>query len=392
MKRCFYEILGLQRSASTEEIRKAYKREALKYHPDRNPDDDAAEAKFKEVNGAYQVLSDEQKRTVYDQFGHSGLEGGAMGDGDVGDMFSQMQDLFSEMFSGGFGFGGAGRQRGRQRKGQDIQVQQRLTLVEAAFGCKREVTIHAPAPCADCDGTGAKSGTKPEPCAQCRGQGQVSSARGFVMFTSPCPKCRGQGMVIKTPCKTCNGDAYVQRSRSVVVAFPAGIDSNQRLRVPGQGMAAPNVPSGDLYVDVDVEENPRFERDGADLVTKVPVAFTEAALGATVKMPALSPEGLVYTDLEIPPGTHAGAVLTLKNQGIPRLDGRGRGALVAVIEVEVPHTLTATARTLLEQLDAELRPHAEARRDIGVVAPQAPQGGDAEAAPGGKATGRAAGS
>lgn len=389
MKRCFYEVLGVGREASCEEVRKAYKREALKHHPDRNPDNPEAEASFKQVNEAYQVLSDEQKRAVYDQFGHEGLEGAAGGfDGGMGDMFSHMQDLFSEMFSGGgFGFGGGGGKR-RARQGDNLRVQQRLTLQEAAFGCKREVNVHAPATCGDCQGSGCKPGSKPETCAHCRGQGHVSSARGFVMFTSPCPKCRGQGAVIKTPCKTCDGHGMVEKPRKVVVAFPAGIDSGQRLRVPGQGMAGPGgAPPGDLYVEIEVEEDPRFERDGADLATRVKVSFTQAALGGTVNVPGLSPEGPCTIPVEIPPGTQPNTVITQRGQGVPRLDGRGRGSLAVVVEVQVPIALTARARELLAELDGELTPRDEAAAEEPQASGERVKGGDVGAPDVGVGTG-----
>lgn len=358
-KRDYYEVLGVERAASADEIRKAYKREALKHHPDRNPGDSAAEAKFKEVNEAYQVLSDDEKRRAYDQFGHAAFEAGGGGFDGVGDVFAHMQDLFAEMFSGGFGFGGGGGRR-QQRRGGDLRVQARLTLREAAFGVKREVTVHAPARCDDCSGTGAKPGTKPEACAHCRGSGHVSNARGFVMFTTPCPKCQGQGAVIKHPCKTCEGRGLVERSRKVVVGFPAGIDSGQKLRVPGQGLPGPpNTPAGDLYVEIEVEEDPRFERDGADLVTRVHVSFVEAALGAEIQAPALgspdSEEESPTVPLQIPPGTQAGSVIQLKGAGVPRLDGRGRGSLVCIVQVDVPTALTDRAKKLLAELEDELK-------------------------------------
>lgn len=360
-KRDYYEVLGIERSAGADEIRKAYKREALKHHPDRNPGDATAEAKFKAVNEAYQVLSDDEKRRIYDQFGHAGLEGGQGGFEGVGDVFSHMQDLFAEMFSGGgFGFAGGGGRR-QPRRGADLRLQARLTLREAAFGVKRDVTVHAPVRCDDCQGSGAKPGTKPETCGNCRGSGHVSNARGFVMFTTPCPKCQGQGVVIKHLCKSCDGRGAVEKARTVVVAFPAGIDAGQRLRVPGQGMPGPmGAPSGDLYVEVDVEEDPRFERDGADLVTRVHVTFADAALGAEVKVPSLAapddddPEHAAVP-LRVPPGTQPGAVLTIKGQGVPRLDGRGRGSLVVVVQVDVPTKLSSRAKELLKELDVELR-------------------------------------
>ncbi len=352
-KRDYYEVLGCAREATGDELRKAYKREALKYHPDRNQGDPSAEGKFREASEAYQILSDEQKRHVYDQFGHAGLEGGGGGfDGGIGDVFAHMQDLFSEMFSGGIGFGGV---RGQQRRGGDLRVQIRLTLQQAAFGCKREVNVRAPTQCTDCGGSGARAGTKPETCTQCRGAGQVSNARGFVMFTSTCPRCAGHGVVIKHQCTSCAGHGVVERARKVTVTFPAGIDAGQRLRVPGQGMPGPaNSQAGDLYVEIEVEEDPRFERDGADLVTRVHVSVTDAALGADIQVPGLDDAQPAH-ELTIPGGTQSGAVFTLKGVGVPRLDGRGRGSLVVVIQVDVPTVLTERARELLEALDDELR-------------------------------------
>ncbi len=356
----YYEVLGVAREASNDDIRRAYKREALKHHPDRNQGNPQAEVQFKTVNEAYQVLQDEQKRQIYDRFGHAGLEGGGPGfDGGVGDVFAHMQDLFTEMFSGGggggggFGFGGGNQ---RQRRGADLRIQQRLTLREASFGCKKEVAVHAPARCGDCGGTGASAGTRPETCPQCRGAGHVSNARGFVMFTTPCPRCQGQGQVIKVACKGCQGHGVVQKSRKVSVTFPAGIDAGQRLRVQGQGMPAPQqgMEAGDLYVELDVEENPRFERDGVDLVTRVSVTFSDAALGAEIEVASLEDDDKMVK-VSLPPGTQPGSVVTVKGQGVPRLDGRGRGSLAVVVQVEVPTVLTERARTLLEELDREIR-------------------------------------
>jgi molecular chaperone DnaJ len=354
-KRCYYEILGVSREASNDDLRKAYRREALKHHPDRNQGDSAAEAKFKEVNEAYQVLSDDDKRRIYDQFGFAGLQGasGPGGFDGIGDVFAHMQDLFAEMFSGTMGFGGGPR----QRRGSDLRIGQRLTIREAAFGCKREVAVRAPTVCGDCAGSGAKPGTKPETCPQCRGAGQVSNARGFVMFTSTCPRCRGAGKVVRQACESCGGQGAVERARKVMVTFPAGIDSGQRLRVPGQGMPGPGgAPAGDLYVEIEVEDDERFERDGVDLVTRVHLAFTDAALGAELMVPALEPEETQTSlQLTVPPGTQSGAVFTLKGHGVPRLDGRGRGSLVVVVQVDVPTALTARAKKLLAELDAELK-------------------------------------
>jgi molecular chaperone DnaJ len=384
-KRCYYEVLGCTREAAGDELRKAYKKEAMRSHPDRNPGDSKAECAFKEVNEAYQILSDEQKRHIYDQFGHAGLDGSGGGGGGVGDVFAHMQDLFTEMFSGG-GFGGfaGGGARG-QRRGGDLRVQQRLPLRAAAFGCKREVVVHAPARCSDCTGTGAAPGTKPEQCPACRGSGQISNARGFVMFTAPCQRCQGRGQVIKSVCKACKGEGLVARARKVMVSFPAGIDAGQRLRVQGQGMPGPSgAPAGDLYVEIDVEDDPRFERDGVDIVTRVHVSFADAALGAEVQVPVLEPpenEGGAEAGQEqqeqedaagepsdatqplmLPSGTQSGSVMTVKGQGIPRLDGRGRGSLVVVVQVDVPTALSSRARELLGELDTELRGEAASHK------------------------------
>src|ERR1700733_204357 len=301
-KREYYEVLCV----SSEDLRRAYKREAMKHHPDRNPGDASSEAKFKEVNEAYQVLSDEQKRRIYDQFGHAGLDGSMGGGEGIGDVFSHMQDLFAEMFSGGIGFGG----NARPRRGSDMRVQTRLSLREAAFGCKREGPLRFPAACTDCGGSGAKAGSKPESCPQCRGSGQVSNARGFVMFTSTCPRCRGAGRVVKQPCPARAGHGAVERARKVTVTFPAGIDSGQRLRVPGQGMPGPsNSPAGDLYVEIDVEDDARFERDGADLVTRVNIALTDAVLGAEIRVPSLEADDEEATlPVVVPPGTQSSAM------------------------------------------------------------------------------------
>ncbi|CAN5221955.1 molecular chaperone DnaJ [soil metagenome] len=352
-KRCYYEVLGVVRESSGDDVRKAYKREALKHHPDRNPGDSTSESKFREVNEAYQVLSDEQKREIYDRFGHAGLDGTGGGAG-FGDMFSHMQDIFSEMFSGGgFGFGGR-----TQRRGGDLQMQQRLTLREACFGCKREVAIQIPARCDDCEGSGSAKGTKPETCSGCRGTGQVSNARGFVMFTAPCARCGGRGTFIKSRCKTCSGEGVVAKPKTVTVSFPAGIDGGQRLRVPGQGLPGPN-GAGDLYVEIDVEEDPRFERDGVDLVTRVQLSLVDASLGKDVSVPTVDPpangkEGVVAVTITVPPGTQPNHVFTVKGRGVPRLDGRGRGSLLVVVQVAVPTELSARAKELLRELGQEL--------------------------------------
>ena len=353
-KRDYYEVLGVARETSAEDIRKAYREAALKNHPDRNPGDAEAERRFKEATEAYQVLSDDDKRARYDRFGHAGLEGMPEASGDI---FSHFQDIFSEFFGGGFG---GGRRRGGPARGQDLRVQQRLTLKEAMIGCKREVALRTPAACEECAGTGAKPGTKRKPCTTCGGQGQVSTSRGFVMFTQTCPECQGEGSVVKSPCAACKGAGMVEKPRKVMVTFPAGVDSGQRLRVPGQGMPGhQGGPNGDLYADIEVAPDERFERDGANLIARINLSFAEATLGSSsqVELPDET-----HVTVEVPAGTQPGEVITLKNKGLPRLDGRGRGALQAVVQVEVPRALSARAKDLLRELDGELaRPREKAR-------------------------------
>jgi molecular chaperone DnaJ len=271
----------------------------------------------------------------------------------MGDIFSQFQDLFSEFFAGG-----ANPQRGRRqqgpRRGADLRIQERLTLKEAVVGCKKEVIVRAPAACEPCGGTGAAPGSQRQTCGTCRGTGQVSSARGFVMFTSTCPNCQGGGTILRDPCPKCRGAGQVERTRKVLVTFPGGIDSNQRLRVPGQGLPGPmGGEPGDLYVDIELEPDERFERDGIDLATRASVTFVEASLGTTVTLPLLDDTELA---VEIPPGTQPGDVITFKGKGAPRIDGRGRGALHIQIQVEVPRALSPRAKALLAELDEELKP------------------------------------
>jgi molecular chaperone DnaJ len=348
-KRDYYEVLGVAKDAPADDIRKAYRQAALKNHPDRNPGDAGAEARFKEATEAYGVLSDDDKRGRYDRFGHAGLEGMAV-EGAGGDIFSHFQDIFSEFFGGGFA--GGQRRRGGPARGQDIRVQQRLTLKDAMLGCKREVVLRTPSACEECAGSGAKPGTKRKQCGTCGGVGQVSTSRGFVMFTQTCPECAGEGTVVKTPCTVCKGAGAVEKTRKVNVTFPPGVDTGQRLRVPGQGMPGQQGgPSGDLYVDIEIASDERFERDGADLITRASVSFAEATMGGSTELP-LPDETKVTVD--VPAGTQPGEVITVKTKGMPRVDGRGRGSLQVVVQVEVPRALTARARELLQELEQEL--------------------------------------
>lgn len=358
-KRDYYEVLGVARDASADDIRKAYRQAALKHHPDRNPDDPSAEAKFKEATEAYSVLSDTEKRTQYDRFGHAGVGGGFdFAGAGMGDIFSHFQDLFSDFFGGGFGFPGGGRRRSGPPRGQDVRVDATITLKDSIAGVKREVSVTGVAPCETCSGSGAKPGTKPERCGQCNGSGQVTTQRGFIMFSTTCPACRGAGQRITDPCRDCSGSGHVERQRKVLVTFPAGIDSDQRLRVPGQGMPGPaGAQPGDLYVDVTVAEHDRFQREGYDLITRREISFPEAALGAELEID-LPDDSQVSVD--VPAGTQPGTVLSLRGKGVPRLDQRGSGDLHVVVEVQVPRKLSKRARQLLNELESELAPTHEA--------------------------------
>jgi molecular chaperone DnaJ len=354
-KRDYYEVLGVAKDATADDLRKAYRQAALKNHPDRNPGDNEAASRFKEATEAYQVLSDEEKRNRYDRFGHAGVEGMS----DAGsDIFSHFQDIFSEFFGGIAG--AASHRRSGPARGHDVRVQQRLTLRDAMVGCKREVSLRAPVGCDDCAGTGAKAGTKRKQCGACGGVGQVSTARGFVMFTQTCPECAGEGSVVKTPCSACKGTGVTEKTRKVNVTFPPGIDTGQRLRVPGQGMPGQQGgPPGDLYVDVEVSPDDRFERDGVDLITRARLSFADAAMG-TGTVVELPDETSVRVD--VPAGTQPGDVVSIKGRGIPRVDGRGRGALRVLFTVEVPRQLTPRGKELVRELEAELSKHRESAR------------------------------
>ena len=351
-KRDYYEVLEMAQDASEEDIKRAYRKAALKFHPDRNQGNKEAEVKFKEATEAYAVLCDKEKRATYDRFGHAGLQGGAAdfsGVG-VGDIFSQFQDIFSDFF----GDSGGGRRGRRQARGVDVRVDARISLKDSMLGVKHEVTVEGLAPCEGCKGSGAAPGTSPEVCRTCGGSGQVGTQRGFIMFSSTCPNCRGQGSSISTPCPSCSGRGAVERQRKVIVTFPAGIDGGQRLRVPGQGMPGPDgSPSGDLYVDVEIEPHADFERDGADLVTRENISFVEAAMGT--EFDVVLPDG-TEVPVEIPGGTQPGTVITARGHGMQRIGRRGRGDLHVVVNVHVPKKLSRKARKLFEELEEELAP------------------------------------
>ncbi len=353
-KRDYYEVLGVKKNASPDEVKKAFRSLAVKYHPDKNPDDPEAEGRFKEASEAYEVLSDTSKRKMYDAYGHAGLEG--QGFHPPEDIFVQFQDLFSEFFGGGFGQGGGrragpaqgARQSKRPQQGRDLRTQVQLTLREAVFGVKRDVNVVYAATCASCEGSGAEKGSSPVACSTCRGRGQVAHGGMGFMVSMPCNDCGGSGQVIGKPCKDCRGRGELRAEKKVKVSIPAGIDHGQAIRVPGHGEAGVNGgPAGNLLVVIEVQPDGRFERHDNDLVAEVPVSFTTAALGGSVEFTNLDDQTV---RVDIPAGTQPNTPITLRGLGVPFVDGGGRGSLVAVVRVEVPKKLNAQQKKLLVEL------------------------------------------
>ncbi|MBI2894735.1 MAG: molecular chaperone DnaJ [Deltaproteobacteria bacterium] len=345
--RDYYEILGVERDAGVDVIKKAYRQLALKYHPDRNPGDASAEELFKEASEAYEVLSDPGKRGVYDRFGAEGLRGVGFSPASVADIFTHFQDLFGDFFGGG------GRRRDGPQPGRDLRTTIVLSFREAIVGVKREVVVERVVACRTCAGSGARPGTSPEPCGSCHGRGQVTAARGPIMFTTTCGRCRGRGTLVKTVCEDCGGEGERTEVAKVTVTFPAGIDDGMRVRVAGQGEPGQKgAPPGNLYVDVRVEPDEIWRRDGADLYIDVPVSLTTAALGGEVEIETFDAE---CWRLQIPAGTQPGEAKVMRRRGAPRLDGGGRGDLIAVVRVEIPRRVSRQTRRLLEQLERSLR-------------------------------------
>ena len=356
-KRDYYEVLGVSKGVSDDELKKAYRKLAKQYHPDLNPGDKEAEAKFKEVNEAYEVLSDKDKRSRYDQFGHAGVDpnfnpGGGFG-GDFGDI--DLGDLFGSFFGGGFGGGGRQQTRNGPRQGDSLRANLTITFEEAAFGCEKEINLTRSETCDDCHGTGCAAGTTAEVCPQCRGTGQVRMQRGggsvFFSSTVPCDKCRGTGKIIHQPCSTCHGEGTVRRQRKITVKIPAGIDNGQAISLRGQGGAGSNGgPAGDLIVSVTVRPHPKFRRDGSTVLLEQPISFLQAALGAELTIDTI--DGPVkYT---LPAGTQTGTTFRLRGKGIPSLNGRGRGDQYVTVTVQVPTSLTQEQKEALRAFGAAM--------------------------------------
>jgi molecular chaperone DnaJ len=343
-KRDYYEVLGVSRTATEVEIKRAYRTLAVKHHPDKNPGDPHAEEKFKECAEAYAVLSDAQKRAAYDRFGHAGVGAGAGAGFDPG--FSNIEDIF-DLFGFGDMFGGRGRTRSAVQRGSDLRYDLEITLEEASSGKDEKLHIPRLEKCDECDGSGAEKGSTPETCITCGGHGQTRYQQGFFSVMRTCPNCQGKGQIIRNPCKNCKGAGRVEKEKTLEVKIPAGVETGSRLRISGEGEGGVNGgPSGDLFVVVHVKEHDTFERQGANLYSAAPVTFAQAALGAEIKVKTLDGE----ENLKIPAGTQTGTVFRLKSQGMPPLGGRGKGDLFVAVTLITPKTLTKEQRKLLEQL------------------------------------------
>ena len=346
-KRDYYEILGVNRDASTDEIKKAYRKLAMKHHPDRNPDSKGAEDKFKEANEAYEVLSDEQKRATYDRFGHAGMEG-AMGGGQGGG-FDGFGDAFSDIF--GDLFGGGGRGRANVYRGADLRYNLEITLEEAARGADKTIRIPTAETCGTCDGSGAKPGTQPQTCTTCGGAGQVRMQQGFFSIQQNCPKCHSSGRMITDPCGTCQGAGRVKTHKTLEVKIPAGIDSGMRLRHGGHGEPGVNGgPPGDLYVEIHIRRHSVFERTNDDLHCEMPISFVTATLGGEIEIPTL--DGMAR--LKIPAETQTGKVFRLRGKGIKNVRSHAPGDLMCHVVIETPVKLTARQKELLREFEGSV--------------------------------------
>lgn len=346
-KRDFYEILGVDRSADDKEVKKAYRRLAMKYHPDRNPDDADADAKFKEATEAYEVLSDSQKKAAYDQYGHAGVDGGAGGSGFGGG--GGFSDIFGDVF--GDIFGGGGRGGSRSTRGSDLRYNLELDLEDAVRGKTVKIRVPSQVSCKPCGGSGAAKGSRPETCTTCHGQGQVRMQQGFFSVQQTCPQCRGQGQFIKDPCTACHGMGVQEEQKTLSVKVPPGVDTGDRIRLAGEGEAGmQGGPSGDLYVQVAVKKHAIFVRDGNNLFCDVPITMVDAALGGDLEVPTL--DGRVK--LKIPPETQTGKMFRLRGKGVAPVRGGAVGDLMCRVAVETPVNLTKKQKDLLREFQESL--------------------------------------
>ena len=364
-KRDYYEILGVSKTAADADIKKAYRKLAKENHPDLHPGDQAAEARFKEINEAYEILSNSDKRSRYDQFGFAGVDpnyaaqqGGGFGGGfDGGFDFGDLGDIFGSFFGGGFGGGRRSNPNAPQR-GESLRTRLTITFEEAAFGCEKEVTLERVEQCPDCKGSGAAPGTSPETCSNCGGSGAVQQRRqtpmGVFATTGPCPRCGGKGKTISSPCKSCSGTGQIRKRKTVKVSIPAGIDNGQIISLRGQGNAGKNGgPAGDLQIVVSVQPHQLFRRDGSDVYCDAPITFTQAVLGGDLEIPTI--DGKVsYT---LPEGTQTGSTFRLKGKGIPNVNGRGRGDQFVTVHIETPRGLSREQKEALRKFSETLKEH-----------------------------------
>ena len=347
----YYETLGVARDASPDEIKKAYRKKALQFHPDRNPGDAEAERNFKNAAQAYEVLSDGEKRKIYDTYGAEGLQGRGRGGGgfhSFDDIFSAFGDIFGDDIGSMFGFGGGGG-RTRARRGASLRCRIELDLDDVANGVKKSISVWRHETCETCDGSGAKPGTSPVTCHTCGGVGQVEAAQGFFRVRTPCPQCQGQGEMIQDPCTDCSGNGRVKRKRSLEIQIPAGVDTGTQIRVSGEGESGLNGgPRGDLYCEVEVKAHPYFQRREDQLLLDIPISFAQATLGASIQVPTLDGE----SELQIPKACDSGEVLRIRGEGLPNLHNGRRGDLHVRVNIEVPRKLTEEQEELLRQFAA----------------------------------------
>ena len=344
-------MLGVTRSASEQEIKSAYRKLALQFHPDRNPNNPDAEEKFKEASEAYAVLADGEKRAMYDRFGHAGVSGGG-GTGFDATIFQDFSDIFGDFFGFGDLFGGGSRRRSRAQRGADLREDIHLTFEEAVFGTETKVNVRRHETCEDCRGSGAPPGKAPVTCRSCGGRGQVRYQQGFFSIARTCSTCQGAGSVITDPCAKCKGEGRVLRERTVDAKVPAGVEDGTRIRFSGLGEGGVHGgPPGDLYVVLHVREHPFFEREGNDLHCVIPISFAQAALGAELKVPTLEGESV----LKVPEGTQSGTTLRIRSKGVPVLNGHGKGDLYVEVRVQTPGKLNKRQRELLQELEGTIR-------------------------------------